>query len=226
MTDDDVTATDPVWPELEAWIAEAGNLVDLVPAEDEVGEATLRSLDGVDETSALGALARNAAAMVIDDWLLVLGAGGGEIPGLRELNGRAIEGVEAIPGALVVAVDRLGGAFAVNAGGLPEGEIGELAYLAPDDLEWMACGFGHAEFIEWVLEGDVEGFYADVRWDQWREEAATLRPSQGFTTFPPPWVDPQGQVEIRRSSSPLVDLWKLVLATSLTQGTWAPAGNG
>ncbi len=226
MIDDAADPNDPAWPQLRDWMHEAGNLVDVHEADAAVGEATLGTLDGVDERSALGALARNAAGVIVDDWLLLLGAGSDDIPGLREFNGRAIEGVEAIPGALVVAIDRLGGAFAINAGGLPEGEVGEVAYLAPDDLEWMGCGFGHAELLEWALEGDVDGFFADARWSGWREEAAAMRTGQGFSTFPPPWVDPQGQVEVRRVPTPILDIWKLVLATSLAQGTWAPAGNG
>jgi hypothetical protein len=226
VTDDEQLSTESAWPELADWLEETGNLVDLHPAAADLGEAALASLDGVDESSALGALARHAAAVVVDDWLVLLGAGSEEIPGLRELNGRAIEGVEAIPGALVVAVDRLGGAFAINAGGLPEGETGEIAYLAPDDLTWMSCGFPYSGLLEWAFEGDIEGFYADLRWPSWREEAAALGPGRGFTAFPPPWVEPSDEIEVRHSTAALVDVWKLVLATSLTQGTWLPAGNG
>ncbi|MDO9353671.1 MAG: DUF2625 family protein [Solirubrobacteraceae bacterium] len=226
MTDDERPPTESAWPDLAEWLEETGNLVDLLPAADDLGEAALASLDGVDETSALGALARHAAAVVVDDWLILLGAGSDDVPGIREFNGRAIEGVEAIPGALVVGIDRLGGAFAINAGGLPEGDAGEIVYLAPDDLTWMRCGFPYSGLLEWALEGDVEGFYADVRWPTWREESAALGPNRGFNAYPPPWAEPSDDIEVRHAPAPLVDVWKLVLATSLTQGTWIPAGNG
>ena len=77
---------EPAWPLVQEWSAEATNTHRLVPAEDAVGAATLDSLDGITEWSALGALARHCAALVVDDWLVVLGAGGNGYPGLREFN--------------------------------------------------------------------------------------------------------------------------------------------
>jgi hypothetical protein len=77
---------DPAWPLVQQWAAEATNPHRLLPARDDVGEATLASLDGITEKSVLGALARNAAALIVDDWLVILGAGGDGNPGLRDLN--------------------------------------------------------------------------------------------------------------------------------------------
>lgn len=216
----------PTWPELASWIEEAGNLVDVIPADDLTGRQTFEAFDGIEEGTALGEIARHAGGIVVDDWLLLLGAGSEAVPGLREVNGRMLDGTAAIPGALVVGIDRLGGGFAINAGGLPEGEVGEVCYLAPDDLTWMACGFGHGALVEWALEGDVDGFYADLRWPSWREEAAALGPSRGFNVFPPPWSDGVDPATIRREPAPLAQVWGLVLGTSLAQGTWSPAGTG
>ncbi len=225
---------DESWPALRDWLDDTGNLVDLVEATDADGEAALASLDGTGEETALGAIVRHTAAVVVDDWLVLLGAGGNGIPGVREINGRVDGAVGAIPGALVVAVDRLGGAFALNGGGLPEGEVGEICYLAPDDLEWMACGFGYTALLEWAFDGDVEGFYADLRWPTWREESAALRPGQAFIAFPPPWeVDDEPTTdaaahpaEVTRKAVSLQEAWGVVLSTSLRRGTWALAGGG
>ncbi|MDQ8043640.1 MAG: DUF2625 family protein [Solirubrobacteraceae bacterium] len=225
MTHPDPDPTDePVWPSLAEWIGEAGNLVEIVPADADAGEAALESLDGVTDGSALGAIVRNTAGIVVDDWLLLLGAGDADLPGIRDLNGRAPGAIAAIPGALVVAVDKLGGGFAVNAGGLPEGEVGEVCYLAPDDLEWMACGFGHPALIEWAFEGDVDGFYEDLRWATWREEATALGTGKGFNAYPPPWSDEAEDSAVSRAAVPLAEAWGVVLATSLARGTWSLAG--
>ena len=120
---------DPAWPLVRSWSEEAGNPHRLLPAEEAAGIATLAALEGVTEWSVLGALARHCAALVVDDWLVVLGAGGGGYPGLREVN----TGEDALGGALIVGLDVMGGGFAINGGGLPRGEEGELCYLAPDD---------------------------------------------------------------------------------------------
>ena len=78
---------DPAWPIVLDWAAEAVNPHRVLEAEDADGEAALAALEGVTEWSVLGALARNCAALVVDDWLLVLGAGGAGYPGLRDFNG-------------------------------------------------------------------------------------------------------------------------------------------
>lgn len=226
MTDDAGEPTaDASWPALRDWLDDTGNLVDVIEADDAAGELALASIDGAGEETALGAVVRHAAAIVVDDWLVLLGAGADGIPGIRDLNGRAEGAVRAIPGALVVAVDRLGGAFVLNGGGLPDTELGEIAYLAPDDLEWMPCKFGYTALLEWAFDGDVEGFYADLRWPAWREEAAALRPGQGFIADPPPWADDLvDPADSRRRPVPLQEVWGVVLSTSLRQGTWSPAG--
>lgn len=226
VTDDEAQPdADASWPALRDWLEDTGNLVELLEADDAEGEATLASIDGAGEETALGAIVRHAAAIVVDDWLVLLGAGADGIPGLRDLNGRAEGAVGAIPGALIVAVDRLGGAFALNGGGLPGTELGEIAYLAPDDLEWMPCEFGYTALLEWAFDGDVDGFYSDLRWPAWREEAAALRPGQGFVTDPPPWDDDALDLAVaKRKPVTLKEAWGVVLSTSLRQGTWSPAG--
>jgi hypothetical protein len=113
---------DPAWPLVQQWAAEATNPHRLLPADDAIGEATLGSLDGITEKSVLGALARHAAAVVVDDWLVILGAGGDGYPGLRDFN----EGEDAIGNAMIAGVDVLGGGFVINGGGLPAGERGEV----------------------------------------------------------------------------------------------------
>lgn len=223
---DDASLPDESWPALRDWLEDTGNLVELVEADDATGEAALASLDGAGEETALGAIVRHAAAVVVDDWLVLLGAGDDGVPGVREFNGRVPGAVDAIPGALVVAVDRLGGAFALNGGGLPGTPVGEIAYLAPDDLEWMPCEFGYTALLEWAFDGDVDGFFDDLRWPGWREEAAALRPGQGLVTDPPPW-DEEAMIEpagVKRRPVPLQEAWGVVLATSLRRGTWSPAG--
>ena len=226
MTDD---AGEPIadasWPALRDWLEDTGNLVEVLEADSAAGAAALTSIDGAGEETALGAIVSHTAAIVVDDWLVLLGAGAEGVAGIREVNGRAEGAVGAIPGALVVAVDRLGGAFALNGGGLPGTELGEIAYLAPDDLEWMPCEFGYTALLEWAFDGDVDGFYADLRWPGWREEAAALRPGQGFIADPPPWDGeaPDPGLAKRRPVS-LQEVWGVVLTTSLRMGTWTPAG--
>ena len=202
---------DPAWPLIEGWSAEATNPHRLLPAEDAAGIATLDSLEGLTEWSALGALARRCAALVVDDWLVVLGAGGQGYPGLREFNE---PGPDALDGALLVAVDVMGGGFAVNGGRLGCGEAGEVCYLGPDTLEWMECGLGHAAFVQWALSGNTDQFYEDLRWSGWRSDVRALAPGQGIFSFPPPWSAEGRGSDVDRKPVPLLEAWGVVLSTA------------
>jgi hypothetical protein len=200
---------DPAWPLIQAWSAEATTPHVLLPAEEATGIATLDSLPGITEWSALGALARHCAALVVDDWLVVLGAGGMGYPGLREINA---SGSTALDRALVVGVDVMGGGFAINGGGLGCGQPGEVCYLGPDTLEWMECGFGHAEFVHWALNGPIDQFYEDLRWPDWRKDVARLAAGQGLLAYPPPWTVEGRGPNVSRKPVPLLEAWGVVLS--------------
>lgn len=204
------------WPLVLSWAEEAANPHRLIAADDSTGEATLAALEGVTEWSVLGALARRCGALVVDDWLLVLGAGGGGYPGLRDFNGP--DAAEPLDGAIVVALDAMGGGFAVNGGGLSAGERGEVCFLAPDDLDWMPCGMGHSAFVHWALAGPVDELYADLRWSTWREDVAQLRPGQAIFSYPPPWsVEGRGE-RVQRAPVPLQEAWGVTLQAARQLG--------
>ena len=203
----DPSTDDPAWPLIQEWSAEAANPHRLLPAEDAVGIATLDSLEGITEWSVLGGLARHCAALVVDDWLVVLGAGGQGYPGLRELNE---PGPDAVPGSLIAAVDVLGGGFVVNGGELGCGEPGEVCYLAPESLGWLPCGMGHSAFVGWTLDGPLDEFYADIRWPGWRDDARALEPGQGFFCLPPLFTT-EGREHLTRKPIPLREAWSLTL---------------
>ena len=208
---------DPAWPIVLGWSAEAKNPHRLLEAEDADGVATLASLEGITEWSVLGALARNCAALVVDDWLLVLGAGGAGYPGLREFNGP--DASDPLPGNLIVGVDVMGGGFVVNGGGLDCGEPGEVCFLGADDPSWMACGMGHAAWVGWALDGAVDEFYAEARWSGWREDVARLEPGRGISSYPPPYTVEGKREDVSRRPVPLWELWGVLLSTARQLGT-------
>lgn len=212
---------DPAWPLVREWSQAATNAHRLIEAEAEAGVHALASLEGVTEWSVLGALARNAQVLAVEDWLFVLGAGGGGHPGLPEFN----QGEEAVPGALTVAVDVLGGTFVVNGGEFGCGEPGEVCYLAPDDLQWMACEMGHSAFVRWALGGDVGGFYEDLRWPGWREDVAALGAGQGLLVMPPPFTKEGKQPGVMRSPVPLREARGVLLSFADQLERQQPADN-
>lgn len=56
--------------------------------------------------------------------------------------------------------------------------------LGPDTRAWTPLGGGYSQFARMVLGGGLAGFYQDLRWPGWQEEAAALNADQGISVYP------------------------------------------
>lgn len=72
-----------------------------------------------------------------------------------------------------------------------------------------SCGVGYSGWLQWLLSGDLEEFYADYRWSGWRDEVGKLPGDRGYSIFPFPWA--KGVAISRRSRAPvpLSEIWSL-----------------
>lgn len=178
------------WTLLRRWLDGAAHHVTVQPPDEEGGRAALAAL-GVGERSMLGALALNTGGLAVDHgWLRVHGG-----PGLASWQGR-------LEGSLVVGHDVVAGFYAVD------GQDGEVRYLTPDSLEWMGTEMSHSEWVHWTLAGDLESFYAGLRWPGWEEESAALAADHGLAVDPPPFTrEGRSIADAARDPAPVADLW-------------------
>jgi hypothetical protein len=140
---------DPAWPHLRDLLERATVPVTVLPVEPQAGADVLYRLQ-VTARSWLGAFALHTGAVLVDHgWLRMLGGGTTDLPDLASTGE---------PGFLVIALDVLGGRFAINGGALP-GSSNEICYFAPDTLRWRPLGCAHAAFISSALGGGLDGFY-------------------------------------------------------------------
>ncbi|MGZ3679379.1 MAG: DUF2625 family protein [Ktedonobacterales bacterium] len=120
LLDQLIEVTNPAWPIIREWIADARHTVEVLPAERARAEATLMALQ-VTTRSPLGAFALETDGILVDHgWLQLLGCGHARLPDtLLTWNGLAEPAMGApVEGGFVVAVDVLGGVFALNGGSL------------------------------------------------------------------------------------------------------------
>ncbi|WP_252147601.1 DUF2625 family protein, partial [Escherichia coli] len=80
-------------------------------------------------------------------------------------------------------------------------------YLAPDTLNWESLEVGYSEFLQWALSGDLDTFYENVRWQQWREDVIKLSATEAFTFYPFLWV--QSEEARTRKVISLTELWEM-----------------
>lgn len=195
---DELTCVDdPAWPELREMIAAGPAPVRVLPPAPEEARRSLLQMQ-VTTRSTLGSLAWHTGGLLLDDgWVRVFGGGSpgdGGLPSLARVNRFPSVPTSAWfpPAGLIVGHDVIGGVFALNGGnpsaaGRP-GAPGQMTYFAPDTLAWEALDMGHSDWIRWMLSGRLDGFYEELRWPTWREEAAALDPDQGITVFPFLWT--------------------------------------
>lgn len=191
-----INSDEPAWPLVKQWVGDAALGVEILPAEAAARDAALYATQ-VTTRSPMGAIAHNAAALLIDGgWLRVLGAGGHprfqrSLPGWNE--GRS-------QGFYLVADDAVGGFFALNGGALGE-DRGKVYYYAPDSLAWEACHFGYSEFLVWAMSAKLREFSASLRWKGWEAEVAQLSGDQAINFYP--FLFTEGPSLERRSRRPV-----------------------
>ena len=179
------------WPLVKRWIDAAANPVTVLPVDAHAGRDALETL-GVTERSVLGALAVHTGGLSIDHgWLRV--HGGPTLPQWRDR----------LDDAFIIGHDVVAGFYAVGR------QDGEVRYLAPDSLDWEGLEMGHAAWVHWTLTGDLETYYADLRWPGWEAESAALPPHTGLSLHPPPFTrEGRPVANATRGPAPAVELWE------------------
>ncbi|MBR6811144.1 DUF2625 family protein [Candidatus Saccharibacteria bacterium] len=147
----------------------------------------------------------NSDGIIVDDWIHILGHGSGD-------NGLSVFVLENLPegdimkDALVVAVDVLGGLFAICRDKDAE-EYGDIMYFEPEFLEWTNAEMGYSEFLIWATHDDIDGFYEDVRWEKWRELSGRVGLDAAISFDPPIWME---DCDVSASSREIVPFKQLL----------------
>jgi len=210
----------PAWPELAHLLHHGSNVVEVLGSTSEDSERTLREL-AVSTASPLGALAFETGGVLVDHgWLRILGAGNDRaLPrDLATYNfGAAGARAPRVAGAMVIADDAVGGAFAVN-GGAFDGDQGSVFYLSPDTLAWEDLGADIRGFLRFAAEGDLAQFYRDLRWPSWRDDLQSLGGDEAILIYPFPWAEGPVLAERQRKVVPLEELWAVQLEMQRMMG--------
>lgn len=175
-----------LWLEIKSMFTNSDHDVVLFENESEHGRKSLEIL-GVTRNSALGSIVFNTSGIMIDNWLRILGHENGNNRGIVSCSLISENGTAPrLEKMLMVADDVLGGIFALNAGKFTAG-IGEIWYFAPDTLDWENLGLQYSEFIAWAAQGDMDGFYASLRWSTWKNDCEEIGFNEALQIYPFLW---------------------------------------
>lgn len=199
--DELLTADESAWPQVQRWIAEATNHVEVLPPSERAG-AELEAAQ-VAVRSPLGAIVYHTGGILIDHgWVRILGSGHARLPrSLMGWNaGRTVDYTGYARGHMLIADDVVGGFFALNGGALGV-DAGNVYYFSPQTLRWEPTQLGYTAFVRFCLGGDLNGFYSASRWLGWNLESATIGGDQALSLHPPPWT-PEGRDLSQSSRKP------------------------
>jgi len=174
---------------VKEWAANSKNKVEFLPVDRKKGDKTLLELQ-VTTRSPMGAIAYFTGGIFIDDgWLRILGSESEKLN--RSIvswnKGKTYIRTGEQPKFLLIADDIAGGFFAINSGALGS-DIGKIYYLAPDTLKWEALDLTYTDFINFCFNGNVAGFYKELRWKSWKEDIKAVSGEQAFSFFPFLWT--------------------------------------
>lgn len=202
--------TGTVWPVIQEWLKNATNPLEVLPASEPARSEALVAAQ-VTTRSPVGAIIFETGGLLIDNgWVRVLGSGHPRLPrslpqwNLERPTGRVRER----PPFILIADDVVGGFFALNNGAFSSAP-GTVHYFAPDILTWQSMDIGYPAFLQWLLIGDIAGFFADSRWEGWEEEVSTLGGDNGFLISPLLSVEGPPVDARHRNVVPVAELYSL-----------------
>jgi hypothetical protein len=68
---------------------------------------------------------------------------------------------------------------------------------------------GHSAWLEWALNGDLDGIYASMRWPGWEEEVAALPGDRVIHIYPPLFAAGEPVAKRSRRPVPIEEIWSL-----------------
>lgn len=173
------------WQKILCVIHNSHRKMQIYEETENVSHSELLALD-IDSKSALGAIVSHTSGICIDNWIRVIGQNSAERKGITFYNEHNKEDSAFMEGMLVIAQDIVGGIFAINKAKYNNGK-NKIWYFAPDTLMWECMDVNYFEFFEWLVQGDIDKFYSNMRWNTWRTECQTVDFDKVILIYPFLW---------------------------------------
>lgn len=188
-----VDKNDPGWPLVQEWIADAEVSVEVLPKEPKQSAQALLDTQ-VTTRSPMGAIIYESGGLLIDHgWLRMLGSGHPRmtrsLPGWNAQTRKVYKHELNIddPRVLFIGDDVLGGFYALDGGGLGEGN-GEVFYFGPDTLDWQNLNLKFTPFLQQMMSGAIRKFYSNLRWTGWESESDKTNGDKAISMYPFLWT--------------------------------------
>jgi hypothetical protein len=187
--DELINTKEPGWTLVQNWIKEAKNKVEVLPCDTGKAKDALYKTQ-VTTRSPMGAVIYSSGGLLIDNgWIRVLGSGHSKLERtLPDWNkGKTFKEFGEAPSFLLIADDAVGGFYALNGGALGK-DAGKVYYLSPDNLKWESLDLTYTEFLLFCFNHDLNKFYKNLRWKNWKDEVSKLDGNKVYNFYPFLWT--------------------------------------
>jgi hypothetical protein len=200
-----INVTEPGWELVSEWINLAKNKVEILKVDNEKAKESLFKIQ-ITTRSPMGAIVYQTGGILVDNgWIRILGSGNEKLNRtLPDWNfGKTITEFGKPTPFLLIADDAIGGFFLLNGGGLGK-DVGKIYYFAPDTLEFEPLDLSYSEFLDFCFNNDLEKFYKDFRWTNWKADVEKLNGDKVYNFVPFLWTK-EGK-EINKNSRKVVPI--------------------
>lgn len=184
-----INYTDPGWPFVQQMIDSAKNKIEVLPCDTTRAKLALYQTQ-VTSRSPMGAIIFSTGGILVDGgWIRIVGSGSKKLNrSLPEWNkGKSFKNFGDVPGYYLIADDAIGGFFALNNGFLGKA-MGKVFYLSADRLVWEPLNMTYTDFLYFCFSDNLNNFYDNLRWINWRKEVAKLKGDKVFNFYPYLWT--------------------------------------
>ena len=200
-----INETEPGWELVSEWISSPKNKVEILKVDIEKAKDALFKTQ-ITTRSPMGAIIYKTGGILIDNgWIRILGSGNEKLNRtLPDWNfGKTITEFGKPTPYLLIADDAIGGFFMLNGGGLGK-DVGKIYYFAPDNLEFEPLDLTYTEFLQFCFNNDLEKFYKDYKWENWKAEVEKLNGDKVYNFVPFLWTK-EGK-EINKNSRKVISI--------------------
>ncbi len=211
--DELINDKDPGWVLVKEWIDSSKNKVEILPVDINKAKDALYKTQ-VTTRSPMGSIVYMTGGLLVDNgWIRILGSGSDKLSrSLPEWNrGKTFEDYGQPMPYLLIADDAIGGIFMLNGGALGS-DVGKIYYLAPDNLEYEPLGLTYTEFLIFCFNNNLDEFYKEYRWANWKKDVTKLKGDQVFSFFPYLWMKEGKDIsKVSKKEIPMEESYKLTL---------------
>ncbi len=190
-----------LWDEIKEMLDESNHKI-VIYESKEIRNDLIEKMR-ISNVSALGCIISHTSAIVIDDWVRVLGSGFNDIKDIIAFNNDI---PDFFNNMFIVSTDIVGGMYALNIGKYSTG-LGKIWYFAPDTLEWENLEMEYSEFISWLAKGNLNEFYETMRWKNWKTLGERTDLNSGILIYPFLWSN---EIKIEEATKKIVPFKELI----------------